>query len=168
MRLQQVPFASQNPLSQHISPSAQEPPLDRHVAQMPLSQRSPLQQSLSMPQEPPSDTHAGPHTPSTPHCSPCAQQARVVPVAQTCALGQHVLPISVVPLGHSHRQSSELIVPPSQATHWSPHANASGSSHSQNPSTQVAADGQQMALVPVPQTCALGQQASPCKQVSPV
>ena len=87
---------------------------------------------------------------------------------QTRALGQHVLPISVVPLGHSHRQLSELTVPPSQATHWLPHATEPGSSHSQNPSTQVAADGQQMAKAPVPQTCAVGQQASPCKQVSPV
>src|SRR5829696_8602229 len=42
-------------------------------------------------------------------------------------------------------------------------------SHSQNPSTQVCAGSvQQMAKAPVPQTCALGQQAIPCKQVSPV
>src|SRR5215212_10416972 len=148
MRLQQVPFAWQNPLPQHISPSAQEPPTSRQMSQ-PYELQTPPQHCVSALQGPPSDTHAGPHTPSTPHCSPCAQQARVVPVPQTCASGQHVLPISVWSLGHSQRQSSELIVPPSQATHWSPHANASGSSHSQNPSTQVAADGQQMALVPV-------------------
>jgi hypothetical protein len=107
------------------------------------------------------------HAPFT-QVSPGWQQVALVPVPQSCAFGQHVLPISVVPLGHSHRQVSELTVPPSQATHWSPHAREPGSSHSQNPSTQVAADGQQMAKAPVPQTCAVGQQASPCKQASPV
>ena len=114
-----------------------------------------------------------------PHCisplvgsvqpQPSGQQMTLVPVWQTRRLEQHVLPISVVVLGHSHRQVSELTVPPSQATHWSPHGRAPGSSHWHEPSTQVCASPlQQMAKSPVPQTFAVGQQASPCKQVSPV
>ena len=125
-----------------------------------------LQHSSWLVQDTPFGVHGWLQTPS-PHSCPSGQQVTLVPVPQTRALGQHVLPISVVPLGHSHRQVSELTDPPSQPTHCSPHGKVPGSSHWHNPSTQLCASPlQQMAKAPVPQTFAVGQQAIPCKQVS--
>ena len=135
------------------------------AAHVPLTQLL-LQHSSWLVQESPFGVH-GWLQPPAPHCCPSGQQVTLVPEPQTRALGQHVLPISVVSLGHSHRQVSELTVPPSQPTHWSPHGKVPGSSHWHDPSTQLCASPlQQMAKAPVPQTFAVGQQAIPCKQVS--
>jgi hypothetical protein len=139
---------------------------DGQAEHVPLTQLS-LQHSSWLVHISPFARHGWLQTPS-PHSCPSGQQVTLVPVPQTRALGQHVLPISVVPLGHSHRQVSELTVPPSQPTHWSAHGKVPGSLHWHNPSTQLCASPlQQMAKAPVPQTFALGQQAIPCKQVSP-
>jgi hypothetical protein len=138
---------------------------DGQAAHVPLTQLL-LQHSSWLVQDTPFGVHGWLQTPA-PHSCPSGQQVTLVPVPQTRALGQHVLPISVVPLGHSHRQVSELTAPPSQPTHWSPHGKVPGSSHWHNPSTQLCASPlQQMAKAPVPQTFAVGQQTIPCKQVS--
>jgi hypothetical protein len=71
---------TQLPLQQS-SPASQEPPIDRHVAHLPfVSQRSPLQQSVSTEQSPPLVAQQFPFTQVWPEVQP----------TQVPVLGAHV------------------------------------------------------------------------------
>jgi hypothetical protein len=86
-----------------------------------------------------------------------------VPQVQSEPPGQQVVPQSVVPLGHWHIPFTHSCPP---AQHWVPQV-VVPLGHWHTPPTHTRPSGQQVTLVPVPQTCALGQHV-PFTQVSAV